>query len=147
MSVMRDPDPLAIPRPAPEPVEGQRAASARILVVDDSDDMRQLLRDVLEMRGYEVETAASSGRALTLMTQRTPDLLITDLMMPGMSGFSLRALMLRRTELADVPVIVLSAYWARPSETLDAVAVLSKPINLDRLLQTVDDALAGRRPD
>jgi CheY-like chemotaxis protein len=78
------------------------------------------------------------------MTQRVPDLVITDLMMPGMSGFSLRSLMLRRPELAPVPVIVLSAYWARPSETLDAVAVLTKPINLDRLIEAVDQGLASK---
>jgi len=104
--------------------------------------MRTLLREVLEPRGYEVSTAASSGQALTLMTKRVPDLVITDLMMPGMSGFSLRSLMLRRAELAAVPVIVLSAYWARPGETLDAVAVLTKPVNLDTLLESIDLALA-----
>jgi CheY-like chemotaxis protein len=114
-----------------------------VLVVDDSAEMRDLLRDVLEPRGYEMETAASSGRALTLMTERVPDLVITDLMMPGMSGFSLRSLMLRRAELAAVPVIVLSAYWARPGETLDAVAVLTKPVEIDRLLDSVERALAS----
>jgi CheY-like chemotaxis protein len=118
--------------PAPRP---------RILVVDDSEDMRTLLREVLELQGYEVVTAGSSGRALTLMTQRRPDLVITDLMMPGMSGFSLRSIMLRRPELADVPVVILSAYWARPGETLDAVAVLAKPVNLDRLLESVRSGL------
>jgi CheY-like chemotaxis protein len=118
-----------------------------ILVVDDSEDMRHLLREVLEPRGYEVETAASCGRALTLMTDRVPDLVITDLMMPGMSGFSLRSLMLRRAELAAVPVIVLSAYWARPGETLDAVAVLTKPVNIDRLLDIVARAVGPGAQD
>jgi CheY-like chemotaxis protein len=114
-----------------------------VLVVDDSAEMRGLLREVLEPRGYDVATAASSGRALTLMTDRVPDLVITDLMMPGMSGFSLRSLMLRRAELASVPVIVLSAYWARPGETLDAVAVLTKPVDIDRLLDSVERALGS----
>lgn len=50
--------------------------------------------------------------------------------------------MLRRAELASIPVIVLSAYWPRPGETLDAVAVLSKPVNLDRLIESVAAALA-----
>lgn len=113
-----------------------------MLVVDDSADMRGLLREALEPSGYEVVTAASSGKALTLMAKRVPDLVITDLMMPGMSGFALRSLMLRRVELAAVPVIVLSAYWARPGETLDAVAVLRKPVDLGRLLETVEGALS-----
>ena len=114
-----------------------------ILVVDDSEDMRTLLADVLAPAGYEVVTAGSAGRAIEVMAGRTPDLVITDLFMPGMSGFALRGLMLRRCELADVPVIVLSAYWHRPSETLDVAEVLTKPINLDRLLQVVERVLSS----
>ena len=144
MSIVGDTDAIPAPRPATDPFDGAVAARPLVLVVDDSEDMRDLLHEVLSMRGYEVVTAGSSGRALTLMTRRVPDLVITDLMMPGMSGFSLRSLMLRRPALAAVPVIVLSAYWARPGETLEAVAVLTKPINLDRLLDAVERGLAGR---
>lgn len=88
--------------------------------------------------------ATTTSSALRLMTRRRPDLVITDLLMPGMSGFSLRASMLRRPELAGVPVIVLSAYWRRPGETLDAIDVLPKPLNVDRLLESVRRLL---RPD
>jgi CheY-like chemotaxis protein len=129
----------------PSAMSDARATGTRacILVVDDSADMRHMLADVLRPLGYEVLGAASSGAALSIMAERVPDLVITDLMMPGMSGFSLRSLMLRRAELAAVPVIVLSAYWARPRETLDAVAVLTKPVNLDRLIGVVERTLAG----
>jgi CheY-like chemotaxis protein len=144
MTYAGDPDAAAASR-RPAELAGQNTEAAPlVLVVDDAEDMRHLLREVLAARGYEVATAGSSGRALTIMTRRVPDLVITDLMMPGMSGFSLRSLMLRRPELAAVPVIVLSAYWARPGETLDAVAVLTKPINLDRLLEAVKRGLAAR---
>ena len=108
-----------------------------VLVVDDSPDMRGLIGDILTGEGFEVVTVGSATRALDVMAERLPDLLITDLLMPGMSGFSLRSLMLRRPELAGVPVVVISAYWHRPSETLDVVDVLSKPINIDRLIATV----------
>lgn len=114
------------------------------LVVDDADEMRELLTEVLEMRGWSVETAASGGQALRMLIASTPDLVILDLFMPGMTGFDLRAEMLDRPELADVPVVVLSAYWHRPSETLDAVAVLPKPLDLDRLFEIVD-AVRDRR--
>jgi CheY-like chemotaxis protein len=109
----------------------------RVLVVDDSADMRSLLKDVLEYAGYEVVAAASGGRALAEMNARRPDLVITDLLMPGMSGFTLRSTMLRSPALAAIPVIVLSAYWRRPSDTLEAGAVLAKPLNIDRLLDAV----------
>jgi CheY-like chemotaxis protein len=82
-----------------------------VVVADDSSDMRSLIKEVLEGDGYEVIPAASGARALTEMTARRPDLLITDLLMPGMTGFILRGLMLRRPELASIPVIILSAYW------------------------------------
>jgi CheY-like chemotaxis protein len=109
----------------------------RILVVDDSSDMRGLLREVLEMAGYDVVAAASGARALAEMNERLPDVVITDLLMPGMSGFTLRATMLRNPRLAAIPVIILSAYWARPSDTLEAVDVLAKPLNIDHLLDAV----------
>ena len=120
-----------------------------VLVVDDSPDMRALISDVLTEEGYEVVVAPSGGRALTLMAERPPDLVITDLFMPGMSGFTLRGEMLRRPDLARVPVVVLSAFWQRPSETLDVVDVLGKPLDLDRLLDVVARAVAppAHEPD
>jgi CheY-like chemotaxis protein len=119
----------------PEPGRGL------VLVVDDSPEMRGLISDVLTEEGYEVVVASSGGRALSLMAERLPDLVITDLFMPGMNGFTLRGEMLRRPDLARVPVVVLSAFWQRPSETLDVVDVLAKPLNLDRLLEVVSHAV------
>jgi CheY-like chemotaxis protein len=108
-----------------------------VLVADDSGDMRSLLTDVLESEGCEVVAVPSGARALSAMSERPPDLVITDLFMPGMSGFALRALMLKRPDLAAIPVIVLSAYWHRPSETLEVADVITKPINIDRLIDSV----------
>jgi len=108
-----------------------------VLVADDSSDMRSLIKEVLEDEGYEVIAVASGARALSEMTARPPNLLISDLLMPGMTGFSLRALMLRRPELASIPVIILSAYWHRPSDTLDVAEVLTKPLSIDRLVESV----------
>lgn len=106
-------------------------------MADDSPDMRALISDLLDEEGFEVRAVGSGGRALSEMVHRVPDLVITDLFMPGMTGFTLRSLMLRRPELVDVPVIVLSAYWHRPGETLEVADVITKPLNIDRLLSTV----------
>jgi CheY-like chemotaxis protein len=134
--VNQDPGPLMTTRTA-SASPAEEAPRPRILVADDSSEMRALLNDLLVAEGYEVTTAASGARALSLMTDDPPDLLITDLLMPGMTGFALRALMLRRPDLAAIRVVVLSAYWHRPSETLDVAAVLTKPLNIDVLLDTV----------
>lgn len=127
-----------------EPRVPAAAARPRILVVDDSPDMRDILRQVLVPAGYDVVSVASGARALAHMSSDAPDVVITDLLMPGMSGFTLRAAMLRRPELARIPVIILSGYWQRPSETLEAAAVLPKPLNIDLLLSTVS-RLVGER--
>ena len=119
--------------PSPVPVAPPR----RVLVADDSEDMRDLLTEVLQAEGYEVVAVASGGTALSEMTAHRPDLVITDLLMPGMTGFSLRSQMLSRPDLADIPVIVLSAYWHRPSETLEVAEVITKPLDIDRLLGSV----------
>lgn len=108
-----------------------------VLVAEDSVDMRSLLTEVLESEGCDVVAVSSGSRALSAMSERPPDLVITDLFMPGMSGFALRALMLKRHDLAAIPVIVLSAYWHRPSETLEVADVITKPINIDRLIESV----------
>jgi CheY-like chemotaxis protein len=108
-----------------------------VLVVDDSAPMREVLEEVLASAGYDVLTVASGPRALEAMSHRIPDLVITDLLMPGMSGFSLRTVMLRRPDLAAIPVVVLSGYWHRPGETLEAASVLEKPLSVDRLMETV----------
>jgi CheY-like chemotaxis protein len=129
---------------APEPPMDRRRPF--VLAVDDSHDMRSILSDILEDIGCEVATAASGASALRAMSERRPDLVITDLLMPGMSGFSLRTAMLRRPEFAAIPVIVLSAYWRRPSETLDAVEVLPKPLNIERLVDAVRRLTASMEP-
>lgn len=125
---------------APPPL----TARPYILVAEDSEDMRALLTEILESEGYEVRAVPSGGSAFSEMTQRRPDLLITDLFMPGMNGFSLRSQMLGRPELADVPVIVLSAYWHRPGETLEVADVITKPLNVDRLIHSVRSQLGVR---
>lgn len=135
----QQPDVGAMPSSLPS------SAPRRILVADDSEDMRALLTEVLESQGYEVVAVGSGGSALSEMTSRRPDLVITDLLMPGMTGFSLRSQMLSRPELADIPVIVLSAYWHRPSETLEVEAVITKPLSVDRLLESISRLLDPER--
>jgi len=96
---------------------------------------------VSENRPRVLVLAGSAERALWLMGTQRPALVITDLFMPGMSGFSLRGAMLRRQELVDIAVIVLSAFRRRPGETLDAFAALPKPLNVERLLDVVRRAV------
>jgi CheY-like chemotaxis protein len=126
------------------PAEHPSASRPFVVVVDDSVEIRSLVEDVLRAEGYEVASVPSGPRALEVMSQRRPDVVITDLLMPGMSGFSFRALLMRRSDLRAIPVIVMSGYWQRPSETLDADALLTKPIDVDRLVAVVGEVVSKR---
>ena len=96
------------PGPAHATASTRGGGAARILVVEDKPEMRGFLADTLGAE-YVVETAADGAEGLDQASQRRPDLILTDIMMPGMSGDRLIRELRRRPELADVPIIVLSA--------------------------------------
>lgn len=83
--------------------------TARILVVDDEPDISALVAYQLARESYRVRTAASGTEALTAIEREVPDLVILDLMLPGMSGLEVLAEIRRREEVASLPVILLTA--------------------------------------
>ena len=111
----------------------------RILIVDDDPETRTLLSRVLAAEGYAVETAPDGRIALEMVTASPPDLLITDLIMPRLSGWSLFA---RVRRLAPtLPIILISGsdpgLRHRGQSLPGHVAFLRKPFALDQLLATV----------
>jgi DNA-binding NtrC family response regulator len=121
------------------------ARSGRILVVDDEANARTALAELLREEGLAVETAADAFKALGKFESFMPQVVITDLKMPGMDGIEL-VKKLRATE--DAPaVIVMTAFGAVESaiEALRAGAeeYLTKPLNFDELLIVVDKVLAN----
>ncbi len=119
----------------------------RILVVDDEKNYLVVLSALLKGEGYEVATASSGARALALVGEEEPDLVITDMRMPAMSGLEL---IQRLQELApDTPVIVMTAYGTVENavEAMKAGAVdyITKPFENQQLLLTVSKALRLRR--
>ncbi len=123
--------------------DGDRPArrSAGVLVIDDDGSIRGFLAEALIDEGYTVRTADDGKRALEVLGAWRPDLILLDLMMPEMDGWTFRAEQLARAEIADIPVIVLSAArdlesWAA---TLAPAGVFSKPFDLDALLAAIDD--------
>jgi len=114
--------------------EASPAAPRRVLVVDDDDDIRENLVELLACEGYEV-TAAGDGRAALAEAGRArPDVILLDLMMPVMSGWQFREAQLGDPALAGVPVVVLSAMPA----DLDVDASLPKPFQVDDLLRLLE---------
>jgi two-component system phosphate regulon response regulator PhoB len=87
----------------------ERAQPAQILVVEDERDIAALVGYHLTKEGYRVRTAGSGPEALEAMVRDRPDLIVLDLMLPGLSGFDLLGELRSRPEIAETPVIVLTA--------------------------------------
>lgn len=113
-------------------------APTRVLVVDDDDGIRLLLRRVLEAAAYQVETAENGRLALEKVKTAPPDLIILDLMMPILDGWGVIE-RLRATH-APPPVVVLSAVAERdafPQGRWAGVrAFARKPVSIGELLET-----------
>ena len=114
----------------------------RILVVDDEPQITRVLRRSLQTHGYDVRTAADGEAALDVLHDWLPDLVVTDLSMPGMDGIELCRRI--RTQ-AQLPIIVLSVKGEEQSKVkaLDAGAddYLTKPFGMDELLARMRAAL------
>lgn len=113
-----------------------QCSSPAVLVVEDEPDIRETLRDVLEMEGYRVRCAANGKEALDVLSEMRPKLILLDLMMPVMSGYELLQRLRESAELSSIPVTVVSAIADRVQ--IRDTLILRKPVDLDLLLHVVD---------
>ena len=112
-----------------------------VLVVDDDADTRQGLREILEDEGYRCETADDGTEALGLIGGRPPDVVLLDLMMPNMDGWTVLKCMEADPTMRRVPVVVMSAGGARALSSLPTQRLrIAKPIDMDELLGLIRDA-------
>ena len=81
----------------------------KILLVDDSKTELQYLSDLLEKRGYSVRLAHNGDEAMRRLTEETPDLILMDVVMPGLNGFQLTRAITRDPRYASVPVIMCTS--------------------------------------
>ncbi len=118
---------------------------ARILVVDDQAQNRRLLRALLEPEGYLIEVAASGQEALEAVRACPPDLVLLDLMMPGMDGFTVAQALKGDPETASIPIIMVSAHDDRTARLrgLESGAedFLTKPVDRTELWLRVRNLL------
>ena len=109
-----------------------------IFIVEDDVDTREMLGRFLELEGYDVETASNGRQALErLGTGVRACVIVLDLMMPVMDGWQFRREQVQNEELADIPVIVVSAAGRERLQQIEADAYLPKPVDLDELLKQI----------
>jgi adenylate cyclase len=122
--------------------------AARILVVDDVPENVRLLEAVLGPRGYDVVTANDGRAALALAESAKPDLVLLDVVMPGLDGYAVCSQLREQEETAVLPVIMLTASEGREkTKAIDAGAddFIAKPFNHDELLARVRSLLRIKR--
>ena len=119
--------------------------AAKILVVDDDESLRELLRMHLAAAGYEVSTAADAISAGYHVLKHPPDLILSDVNMPHMDGFEFIAALKSDSTLPNIPVIFLTSVedGDQRGKELGAVGYLTKPVRADRLLEMVAKHVPG----
>ena len=111
--------------------------SACVLLVEDDRDIREAVAAVLEAEGYTVLTAENGKQALEALERGQPCVVLLDLMMPVMNGWDFMEEVKKSRRLADLPVVVVSAYSERRAEGVKRV--LKKPLDVNQLLAAVAD--------
>jgi two-component system chemotaxis response regulator CheY len=110
--------------------------SRRILVVDDDQDIRELLLSVLRDDGYEAVAASNGREALAALDRFAADLIVLDLMMPVMDGWTFAK---RMHEKWDIPILIISAAndIQRHAATVHAAAAVTKPFDIETLMPRI----------
>jgi DNA-binding response OmpR family regulator len=127
-------------------MEGQ--ANPRILIVDDDPVIIRLLQINFRLEGFEVDSALGGEEAFRLVAEHVPDLVILDVMMPGIDGFEVRRRLKEMPAMQEVPCIFLSARAQDEDRTrgyaLGVEEYVTKPFDPSHLVEIVRRALAGK---
>lgn len=126
-----NPQSLSATATAPVPVKHT------ILVAEDSNDGREMMRMLLGLKGYEVFSAENGVRAVELALKRHPDLILLDLELPGLDGLEVVRILRAHREFQNTPIIILSGHdpdgFRQPAIDAGSTDYLPKPIDFQRL--------------
>jgi class 3 adenylate cyclase len=119
-----------------------------VLVVDDEEQNRTLLRDPLEARGYEIAEAENGLQALQKVAERPPDVILLDLMMPKMDGFEVCRRLKKDLKTAHIPILMVTALSERKERLMGIEAgandFLNKPIDIQDVILRVGNAVYAK---
>jgi len=133
-----------VPPAAPAAGTGTCGTKPDILVVDDDRNIRELLRQELESAGCAVREAGDAVAAIAAVRQKRPDLVVLDVMMPGLSGFDVAAVLKGDPATGRIPIVILSVVEDRErGYRIGVDRYLTKPVDMERLLGEVASLLAA----
>jgi CheY-like chemotaxis protein len=123
------------------------SSTFRILVVDDLSDNLFLLQTILEAEGYEVDTADNGNSALAKVETSPPDLILMDVMMPGMNGYEVTQQIRQNQGIPFMPILLVTAH--DDANDIQGLAMgandfIRKPIEFDKLLARIEAFLQFR---
>lgn len=124
--------------------KGEETMPKKVLAIDDEPEMLNLIRFTLEQGGYEVVTCDNGRHAWNAIIQHKPDMLVLDVMLPGIDGYSLQIKISQDDQTKGIPIVVLTAL--EPSKALfkkfpQVVGFMTKPFNTDELLGKVQETI------
>lgn len=123
----------------------------RVLIADDDKYIRRLVRDLLEKEGMECHEAEDGLQALTKARELRPDVIVLDVMMPGLDGYKVCRLLKFDREYSDIPIIMVTSR-DKPTDKetgyyTGANIYITKPFDQDELVSTVKQMLAPAVPE
>jgi CheY-like chemotaxis protein len=120
-------------------------SKAKILVVDDDASSLELIEAMLVPNGYEIITANDGSKAVAIIIEKKPDLILLDIMMPGLDGYSTLTKIKENKTISKIPVVMLTAMGFQLNKELalrfGAVGYITKPVELAELLKTISRLL------
>jgi CheY-like chemotaxis protein len=127
--------------------QAERVRRTRVLLAEDDRALRRFLEIVLERAGYKVIPAADGLEAMKVALSTPIDIVVTDAMMPNLSGHEFCRFLRNSQTLSHLPVILLSALERKePEQNLEQVdAFLSKPVSAESLVECIEKLLADKR--
>lgn len=117
-----------------------------VLIVEDDHALRDMFAVMLTLGGFETSEARTGFEALRRLDSRAPDLVVLDLLLPGIDGFAVQQEIAADAVLRRIPVVVVTASTDNLSH-LDVSCVLRKPVTPETLLKTVHECLAKATPE
>jgi two-component system, cell cycle response regulator DivK len=120
-----------------------------ILIIEDNEKNMKLVRDVLQVKGYETLEAGTAEDGIRLALERTPDLVLMDIQLPGMNGIDALAVLRGNPATVRIPVVAVTASVMQQDRKQITEAgfdgYIGKPINLREFLDTVRNTLEAKR--